>query len=290
MSLSLFSLSSFLMPSFHRPRKRFGQHFLTDESVIATLLEAIAPKTPSTGLSSPARYIEIGPGLGALTGPLLGQVGQLHAVELDRDLAAYLRRRFGEQLILHEADALKFDFSTLIPNEAAVDPPSTAPSLHIVGNLPYNISSPLLFHLCNYADQVIDQHFMLQSEVVERMIAAPGSKVYGRLSVMLQYRYKMEKCFDVPPEAFDPPPKVRSAVVRMVPRAHSLSIQHMQALEALVRIAFSQRRKVLRNTLGMHYPYINFEEAKFNLNRRAEEVGVEEYLRITEQVLKKMPE
>ncbi len=288
--------------SSHRPRKRFGQHFLTDQSIIAKLLEAIAPNAQATHAGT--RLIEIGPGLGALTEPLLAQMGQeqLHVVELDRDLAQYLRKRFGEQLVLHEGDALKFDFSTLIPNGAlqakkaavsvseqaptnnSINTPASSPSLRIVGNLPYNISSPLLFHLCNYASQVIDQHFMLQSEVVERMIAAPGSKVYGRLSVMLQYRYSMEKCLDVPPEAFDPPPKVQSAVVRMIPRPPIFSPAQAQAFEAFVRIAFSQRRKMLRNTLGAHYAHIDFDAMHFNLQRRAEEVGVEEYVGVVEKL------
>ncbi len=260
----------------HRPRKRFGQHFLTDQSIIAKLLEAISPNAQATHPGT--RLIEIGPGLGALTEPLLAQMGQeqLHVVELDRDLAQYLRKRFGERLVLHEGDALKFDFSTLIP--------ASSPSLRIVGNLPYNISSPLLFHLCNYASQVIDQHFMLQSEVVERMIAAPGSKVYGRLSVMLQYRYSMEKCLDVPPEAFDPPPKVQSAVVRMIPRPPIFSPAQAQAFEAFVRIAFSQRRKMLRNTLGIHYAHVDFNAMHFNLQRRAEEVGVEEYVGVVKKL------
>ncbi len=291
------------MPEYlasHHPRKRFGQHFLTDQQVLVALLEAIDPEPYDASSGSESiHFVEIGPGLGALTEPLLARVGRLQAVELDRDLALRLRRRFGAQLVLHQADALKFDFQTLLPKIAAQSelhstPTSEqplahsdskhSPSLRIVGNLPYNISTPLLFHLSHYADQVIDQHFMLQSEVVERMIAAPGSKAYGRLSVMLQYRYTMEKCFDVPPEAFDPPPKVQSAVVRMMPIPLTLSLAQQQTLEALVRTAFSQRRKILRNTLGAQYPHQDFKALDFDLNRRAEEVAVQEYVRLAQQI------
>ncbi|HEU0230031.1 MAG TPA: 16S rRNA (adenine(1518)-N(6)/adenine(1519)-N(6))-dimethyltransferase RsmA, partial [Burkholderiaceae bacterium] len=183
----------------HQARKRFGQHFLTDEGVVEAIVRAIAP-------SADDAMVEIGPGLSALTEPLLRAVTRLTVVELDRDLAARLRTRHNEsRLRVVEGDALNVDFSAF------------GPRLRIVGNLPYNISSPLLFHLLNCADQVMDQHFMLQREVVDRMTAQPATSDYGRLSVMLQARYAMEKLFDVAPESFDPPPRVVSAVVRMVP-------------------------------------------------------------------------
>jgi 16S rRNA (adenine1518-N6/adenine1519-N6)-dimethyltransferase len=196
----------------HVARKRFGQNFLVDRAVIAAIVAAIAPKPDD-------RMVEIGPGLAALTEPLLAAREALpsdgrrplHAIELDRDLAGRLARRFAsDRLVLHEADALKFDFASLAEGER---------SLRVVGNLPYNISSPLLFHLREIADRVLDQHFMLQREVVARMVAEPGTADYGRLTVMLQVRYAMEALFDVPPEAFDPPPAVTSAIVRMVPLA-----------------------------------------------------------------------
>ncbi len=243
----------------HIPRKRFGQHFLVDEGVIDGIVRAIGPR-PGDAL------VEIGPGLGAITQPLLERAGALTVIELDRDLAARLRQRAG--LAVVEADVLTVDFTALAT--AAGQP------LRIVGNLPYNISTPILFHLLGAAAQVRDQHFMLQKEVVERMAAAPGGKDYGRLSVMLQWRYRIESVLDVPPEAFDPPPRVESAVVRMEPLPADESIDPA-VLGELVAVAFSQRRKILRNTLGrwieQHRP-----GAAFDLQRRAEEVPVAEYL------------
>lgn len=196
------------MTAPHQARKRFGQNFLNDEGVIADIVGAIAPRPDDC-------MVEIGPGLAALTTPLLDTLRHLHVVEIDRDLIARLKTRFRpERLTIHEGDALAFDFSELASGPA---------SLRIVGNLPYNISTPLLFHLSSHADQVRDMHFMLQKEVVERMVAQPGEGDHGRLSVMLQYRYAMELLFIVPPTAFTPAPKVDSAIVRMTPLPATLS-------------------------------------------------------------------
>jgi 16S rRNA (adenine1518-N6/adenine1519-N6)-dimethyltransferase len=228
----------------HVARKRFGQNFLVDRAVIAAIVKAIAPRPDD-------RMVEIGPGLAALTAPLIEARGTparpLHAIELDRDLAARLTKRFGpDRLVVHQADALAFDFAAL------ADPDAPA-SLRVVGNLPYNISTPLLFHLLDVADRIVDQHFMLQREVVARMVASAGTSDYGRLSVMLQVRYAMESLFDVPPDAFDPPPAVTSAIVRMIPLpTAALSIRDPSRFAALVGLAFSQRRKMLRNTLAAH--------------------------------------
>jgi 16S rRNA (adenine1518-N6/adenine1519-N6)-dimethyltransferase len=244
----------------HVARKRFGQHFLVDESVIDGIVQAIAPR-PGQAI------VEIGPGLGALTQPLLERAGALTVIELDRDLAARLRQRSGLTVI--ESDVLKVDFAAL----AASQP------LRVVGNLPYNISSPILFHLLPFARHVLDQHFMLQKEVVDRMAAAPGSKAYGRLSVMLQWRYRIEPVLDVPPAAFDPPPRVDSAVVCMVPLPAGAASDGVDVarLEALVAVAFSQRRKLLRHTLGRWIEQQGLE-VPFDLQRRAEEVPVAEYV------------
>jgi 16S rRNA (adenine1518-N6/adenine1519-N6)-dimethyltransferase len=248
----------------HTARKRFGQHFLADQVVIDDIVHAIDPQ-PGQHL------VEIGPGLGAMTGPLLQRAGSLTVIELDRDLAARLRRE--PRLTVVEADVLKVDFRGL----AAAAAPAGQP-LRVVGNLPYNISTPILFHLLEVADVVADQHFMLQKEVVERMAAGPGSKTYGRLSVMLQWRYRIEAVLDVPPEAFDPPPRVHSAVVRMLPLPADPSVDPAR-LSALVTAAFSQRRKILRHTLGRwldeNAPGL---AAGVDLQRRAEEVPVAEYM------------
>lgn len=243
----------------HIARKRFGQHFLTDRVAIDAIVDAIAPN-PGEAL------IEIGPGLGAMTFPLLERCERLTVIELDRDLAARLRRQ--PTLTVIEADVLNVDFGAL---SAAAGQP-----LRVVGNLPYNISTPILFHLLPVAAQVLDQHFMLQKEVVERMAAAPGSKVYGRLSVMLQWRYDIESVLDVEPESFDPPPQVRSAVVRMRPLPARAEVD-ASLLGELVTVAFSQRRKMLRNTLGRWLDERGFA-GEFDLQRRAEEVAVSEYL------------
>ncbi len=243
----------------HQPRKRFGQHFLTDDSVIDRIVDAIDPQPGQA-------VVEIGPGLGAMTGPLAERLDRLSVIELDRDLAQRLRRQ--PKLDVIEADVLKVAIAALAAERGQ--------SLRIVGNLPYNISTPILFHLLEAVEHVVDQHFMLQKEVVERMAAGPGSKEYGRLSVMLQWRYRIEWMFDVPPESFDPPPRVDSAIVRMQPWAAPRALP-TGVLEELVRVAFSQRRKLLRHTLGRWLDEQAYAGA-FDLQRRAEEVAVAEYL------------
>jgi 16S rRNA (adenine1518-N6/adenine1519-N6)-dimethyltransferase len=243
----------------HVARKRFGQHFLADRSVVERIVQAIDPR-PGEAL------VEIGPGLGALTSPLLERCGALTAIELDRDLAARLRRQAGLAVI--EADVLTVDFAALA--RAAGRP------LRVVGNLPYNISTPLLFHLLGAAEVVADQHFMLQKEVVERMAAAPGGKDFGRLSVMLQWRYAIEALFEVPSASFEPPPRVDSAVVRMTPLAPPPLVD-AALLGEIVSVAFSQRRKLLRHTLG-RWLDDRGATAAFDLRRRAEEVPVAEYV------------
>jgi 16S rRNA (adenine1518-N6/adenine1519-N6)-dimethyltransferase len=245
--------------SSHIPRKRFGQHFLVDEALISAIVREIAPR-PGEPL------VEIGPGLGALTQPLLERCGALTVIELDRDLAARWRQRQGVTVV--ESDVLKVDIGALA--DAAAQP------LRLVGNLPYNISTPILFHLLPVAGRVRDQHFMLQKEVVDRMAAGPGGKEYGRLSVMLQWRYRIESVLDVPPEAFDPPPRVDSAVVRMLPLAQPPAVDE-ELLSALVTVAFSQRRKLLRHSLGRWLEQRGFGGV-FDLQRRAEEVPVAEYV------------
>ncbi|MEO8923432.1 MAG: 16S rRNA (adenine(1518)-N(6)/adenine(1519)-N(6))-dimethyltransferase RsmA [Caldimonas sp.] len=248
--------------NMHRPRKRFGQHFLVDESVIAAIVAAVAPKPGEV-------VVEIGPGLGAITRPLLQQGGALIAIELDRDLAARLRRTPGLEVI--EADVLRVDFGALAAAHGTA-------RLRIVGNLPYNISTPILFHLLNSIEVVADQHVMLQREVAERIAAAPGGKSYGRLSVMLQWRYAIETVLEVPAQAFEPPPKVESAVVRMRPLAPAAGVD-AALLGELVSIAFSQRRKLLRHTLG-RWLEARASNVDFDVQRRAEEVRVDEYLRL----------
>lgn len=252
----------------HTARKRFGQHFLSDHTVIDDIVSAIDPR-PGEAL------VEIGPGLGAMTGPLVARCGRLQVIELDRDLAVRLRRR--PELEVIEADVLGVDFAALA--DRAGQP------LRVVGNLPYNISTPILFHLLGAVDRVQDQHFMLQKEVVERMAAAPGGKDYGRLSVMLQWRYHIEPVLAVPPTAFEPPPRVDSAVVRMLPwPAAQVAGIDPKRLGAVVTVAFSQRRKLLRHTLGPWIAAQGLEAADFDLQRRAEEVPVAEYLALAQQV------
>lgn len=249
----------------HLARKRFGQHFLTDAAIIDAIVAAIAPQ-PGQAM------VEIGPGLAALTQPLVERLGRLAVIELDRDLAARLRQH--GQLDVIESDVLKVDF-------AQVAVRLSARKLRVVGNLPYNISTPILFHLLRYVDHIGDQHFMLQKEVIERMVAAPATSAYGRLSVVLQWRYAMENLLFVPPESFDPPPRVDSAVVRMVPRADAAPVP-LPLLEELVQVAFSQRRKLLRHTLGRWLEARAFAGA-FDLQRRAEEVPVAEYVALAQQ-------
>ena len=249
----------------HVARKRFGQHFLVDAVVIDQIVRAIAPRPGQL-------LVEIGPGLGALTQPLLERCGALTVVELDRDLAARWRQRPGVTVV--EADVLRVDFAALA--DAAGAP------LRVVGNLPYNISTPILFHLLAVAARVVDQHFMLQKEVVDRMAAGPGGKEYGRLSVMLQWRYRIEALFGVPPAAFDPPPRVDSAIVRMQPLAQPPQLDETR-FSALVMVAFSQRRKLLRHTLGRWLDEQGFG-GQFDTQRRAEEVPVAEYVALAQSL------
>ena len=243
----------------HVARKRFGQHFLADDAVVDDIVRAIDPQPGQA-------VVEIGPGLGAMTFPLLERCKALTVIELDRNLAARLRKQPGLAVI--EADVLNVNFAALAM--------AAGQKLRVVGNLPYNISTPILFHLLGVCGQVRDQHFMLQKEVVDRMAAAPGNKDYGRLSVMLQWRYRIEGVLDVPPEAFDPPPRVDSAVVRMEPLPANDGVD-AERLSALVALAFSQRRKILRGTLGRWIEQQGLQ-VDFDLQRRAEEVPVAEYL------------
>lgn len=251
----------------HVARKRFGQNFLVSAGIVAKIVEAIRPQPGDL-------LVEIGPGLGALTEPLLARLDHLHVVEIDRDLIARLRQRFTpDRLTVHEGDALQFDFFAL------------EPGLRVAGNLPYNISTPLLFHLAACADGVRDMHFMLQREVVERMVAAPGGAEYGRLSVMLQYRFEMERLFRVPPGAFNPAPKVESAVVRMVPRPRAtLDASDEVLLGEVVKSAFAQRRKMLRNTLREHLNEEDWVALGLDPRRRAEELAVGDYVRIANRL------
>jgi 16S rRNA (adenine1518-N6/adenine1519-N6)-dimethyltransferase len=250
----------------HQARKRFGQHFLTDGAVIEQIVQAIAPQRGEP-------MVEIGPGLAAMTQPLVERLGKLHVIELDRDLAVRLRQH--PQLQVTESDVLKVDFSAL-----AHSMPTTA--LRVVGNLPYNISTPILFHLLEHVAVVKDQHFMLQKEVVERMVAQPSTANYGRLSVMLQWRYDMEMVLLVGPQAFNPPPRVDSAVVRMTPWAQPAALD-ARLLSELVQVAFSQRRKLLRHTLGQWLQARAFGGV-FDVKRRAEEVAVAEYVALAQAV------
>ena len=261
-------------PSGHMARKRFGQHFLTDAGVIDAIVRAIAPKAGQS-------MVEIGPGLAALTQPLVERLGHLTVIELDRDLASRLRQRADLHVI--EADVLRVDFAQLAQHGVAGPDGSAADlsrKLRVVGNLPYNISTPILFHLLGFAEQIIDQHFMLQKEVVDRMVAAAGTSAYGRLSVMLQWRYAMENILHVPPASFNPPPRVDSAVVRMVPRIDVAPLD-VQCLSEIVRVAFGHRRKLLRHSLGQWLSEHCFTGV-FDVQRRAEEVTVEEYVALAQ--------
>jgi 16S rRNA (adenine1518-N6/adenine1519-N6)-dimethyltransferase len=250
----------------HIPRKRFGQHFLADTAIIDAIVRAIAPRPRDA-------MVEIGPGLAALTQPLVERLGHLNVIELDRDLAARLRSH--PQLRLTEADVLTVDFTQLARDLGA-------PRLRVVGNLPYNISTPILFHLLEHVGVVEDQHFMLQKEVVDRMTARPATADYGRLSVMLQWRYEMENVLHVPPESFDPPPRVDSAVVRMVPFAEPARVD-ATLLSQIVQVAFSQRRKLMRHTLGQWLEQRS-SAVPFDVQRRAEEVPVHEYVALAQAV------
>jgi 16S rRNA (adenine1518-N6/adenine1519-N6)-dimethyltransferase len=256
-------MTSPTVPPRHTPRKRFGQNFLSAPGIVARIVAAIAPQPADI-------VIEIGPGLGALTQPLLAKLQHLHVVEIDRDLIARLKETYSpEQVTIHEGDALKFDFGGL------------GNKLRIVGNLPYNISTPLLFHLAQYAERIIDMHFMLQKEVVDRMVADPGGAAFGRLSVMLEYRFEMERLFIVPPGAFVPAPKVDSAIVRMVPKpAAALTVRDEQAFAEVVTAAFGQRRKMLRNTLRELVAETDLLALDIRPTARAEELAVDDFVRI----------
>ncbi len=253
--------------SGHKAKKKFGQNFLVDENIIADIVAAIRPEPADC-------MVEIGPGLGALTRPLLKHLKHLHVIEIDRDIIARLEHDYPQgdaqrKLTVHAGDALAFDFATL-PRP-----------LRIVGNLPYNISSPLLFHFAAYTERVTDMHFMLQNEVVERMVAEHSTPAYGRLSVMLQYRFYMEKLLDVPPESFRPAPKVNSAIVRMIPLPLAdIAVRDEKVFAAIVAAAFGQRRKTLRNTLKGYLVEADFENLGINAQLRAENLGVEEFTRI----------
>lgn len=247
----------------HVARKRFGQNFLTDDHVLNNIIDAIGPQRGQA-------MVEIGPGLAAMTALLLKSLDHMHVVELDRDLVARLEKAYPrEKLTVHSGDALKFDFGSI--------PVPEGRKLRVVGNLPYNISSPLLFHLAEFAPLVEDQHFMLQKEVVERMVAEPGTKAYSRLSVMLQWRYDMDLLFIVPPTAFDPPPQVDSAIVRMIPKRQMLECDAAR-LEQVVAKAFSQRRKVIRNCVAGMFTEAQLVEAGIDPGARPEAVGLEQYV------------
>ena len=254
----------------HIARKRFGQHFLTDGGIIDAIVDAIHPQAGQP-------MVEIGPGLAALTQPLVERLGHLTVVELDRDLAVRLREH--PQLTVVESDVLKVDFTALA---AGMLQGASARKIRVSGNLPYNISTPILFHLLDHVAVIEDQHFMLQKEVIDRMVAQPATSDYSRLSVMLQWRYAMENVLFVPPESFDPPPRVDSAVVRMVPLDQP-PVVDVKTLETLVQVAFSQRRKILRNTLGKWLDEKGFA-GEFDLQRRAEEVPVDEFVALAQTV------
>jgi 16S rRNA (adenine1518-N6/adenine1519-N6)-dimethyltransferase len=247
----------------HKAKKSFGQNFLVDQNIIADIIRAIHPEANDN-------MVEIGPGLGALTRPLLKLLNTLHVVEIDRDIIARLKTDYPQdKIVIHEGDALKFDFATL------------AAPLRIVGNLPYNISSPLLFHFSDYAARITDMHFMLQNEVVERMVADPSTPEFGRLSVMLQYRFYMEKLIDVPPLSFRPAPKVDSAIVRMIPiPADKIIVQDEALFAKVVSAAFGQRRKTLRNTLKPLMTESDIESLGIDPQLRAENLGVAEFASI----------
>ena len=255
-----------LVMKTHIPRKRFGQHFLSDKAMLGDIVDAIAPSLGDF-------MVEIGPGLGAMTMPLLAQLSHLTVIELDRDLAVRLRQN--HKITVIESDVLKVDFQAIAASGGSE-------RMRVVGNLPYNISSPILFHLLDVAHLVQDQHFMLQKEVIDRMVAKPSTSDYGRLSVMLQWRYEMQSLFNVPPECFDPPPRVMSAIVRMLPRPAPAALE-VTGLSEIVKVAFSQRRKLLRHTLGKWLAEKNFA-GSFDVQRRAEEVPVSEYIQLAQSV------
>lgn len=257
------------IPILHRPRKRFGQNFLEDRAVVQQMVDAISPKPDE-------RLVEIGPGMGALTAPLLERIAHLDVIEIDRDLAQELRLRYpADRLTVHDVDALEFDFAKL------------GSQLRVVGNLPYNISTPLLFHLTDSAARVHDAHFMLQREVVQRMSAQAGSSAYGRLSVMLQYRWQIDPLFDVSPTAFRPAPKVWSSAVRMIPHPVLPYVARDERLFAeVVMRAFGQRRKTLRNTLREKLAASDFVQLEIDPAARGESLAVQDFVRIANLLAK----
>lgn len=251
----------------HRARKRFGQNFLHDRHWIERIAKAV-------NATEGDDIVEIGPGQAALTRELIAGAGKVRAVEIDRDLAAWLKETFPDSLSLIEADALTLDWTQVAKND----------NLRVVGNLPYNISSPLLFKLLEAADHVKDQHFMLQKEVVDRMVAQHGSKTYGRLSVMLQWRYRMQKLFDVPPGAFNPPPKVMSSVVRMIPKAkEEVSSVDFELFSSVVANAFSQRRKTIRNALSALLSSEEISACDVDPGARAEALPLDAFVRLAQK-------
>lgn len=259
-------------PPMHKARKRFGQNFLQDGGIIRQIIRSINPKTTD-------HIVEIGPGLGALTEELLSEAGALQAVELDRDLIPVLRTKFfryEDKFVIHEADALKFDFSTLVPD---------GEPLRVVGNLPYNISTPLIFHLLSFNHTISDMHFMLQNEVVDRLVAGPGDNHYGRLGIMAQYYCQVEKLFVVPPEAFDPAPKVDSAIVRLTPyKTRPYEAKDISVLQNVVRTAFSQRRKTLRNNLKPLIDADTLQSLDIDPTLRPERLSLEAFIRIADHL------
>ena len=239
----------------HQARKRFGQNFLVDDQIVNRIVTTISPKKSDN-------IVEIGPGKGALTFPLLQNLDHLSVIEIDRDLISLLKLKKQDKLTIYEADALKFDYGLISDN------------LRIVGNLPYNISSPLLFRLLSSKNQIIDMTFMLQKEVVDRIVASHGSKTYGRISVMMQAFFEVESMFTVPKESFDPQPKIESAILYLKTRTKPLT-ENIKLLEKIVKISFSQRRKTLKNCLKS---ILSQEQTKIDLSQRAEMLSVENFI------------
>jgi 16S rRNA (adenine1518-N6/adenine1519-N6)-dimethyltransferase len=256
----------------HAARKRFGQHFLHDKQIIQRLVDVIAPQPGQL-------FVEIGPGQGALTVPILKMVGELAAVEIDRDLIPHLTMRCADKgkLIVHQVDALEFNFAELAkPNQL----------LRVIGNLPYNISTPLIFHLLEFASSIADMHFMLQKEVVDRIAAGPDDEAYGRLSIMVQYHCKAVALFDVPPSAFYPPPQVNSRIIRLLPHKETPHLaRDYKHFALIVREAFSHRRKTLRNSLKELMPDEKWEQIGINSHLRPEQLGVADYVKISNSLI-----
>lgn len=263
--------SNFQPGSPHKARKRFGQNFLIDHNIINRIVSAVHPKEHQT-------LVEIGPGQGAITEPLAAKCGHLHVIELDRDLVPWLKVKFEKHtdFQLHQTDALKFDFNSINTD---------GQPLRIVGNLPYNISTPLIFHLLTFAGKIADMHFMLQKEVVKRMAASPGAKAYGRLSIMTQYYCNVEPLFDVPPESFNPAPKVDSAIVRLTPHTSLPNpTRHLKTFEKLVNIAFQQRRKTLRNALKPLLSIESIDALPVNTSVRPEALSVADFVNMSNAI------